>query len=140
MCICVSEYMLEPVSTLTQYVTLCLYRAELSIFEEHVNIHCIYSYLITHDASVYFDIQNDRCTPLHLACTQGATEVVKLMLSSVDRVEDIINLTDGACQTPLHRWALEVQDQLVLIISYQQTKHAYLPKFNYCVTFTNYIY
>lgn len=49
-------------------------------------------------------VQNDRSTPLHLACTQGATEVVKLMLSSVDKVEDIINLTDGASQTPLHRW------------------------------------
>uniref|UniRef100_A0A7N9APD6 Transient receptor potential cation channel, subfamily A, member 1b n=1 Tax=Mastacembelus armatus TaxID=205130 RepID=A0A7N9APD6_9TELE len=49
--------------------------------------------------------QNDRSTPLHLACTQGATEVVKLMLSSFDQVEDIINLTDGAHQTPLHRWA-----------------------------------
>ncbi|XP_041817411.1 transient receptor potential cation channel subfamily A member 1b [Chelmon rostratus] len=47
--------------------------------------------------------QNDRSTPLHLACTQGATEVVKLMLSSFHQVEDIINLTDGANQTPLHR-------------------------------------
>ncbi|KAJ0059586.1 hypothetical protein NL108_001965 [Boleophthalmus pectinirostris] len=47
--------------------------------------------------------QHDRSTPLHLACTQGAIEVVKLMLSSVDQVADIINLTDGACQTPLHR-------------------------------------
>ncbi|XP_073344802.1 transient receptor potential cation channel subfamily A member 1-like [Pagrus major] len=47
--------------------------------------------------------QNDKSTPLHLACTQGATEVVKLMLSSFDQVEDIINLTDGANQTPLHR-------------------------------------
>ncbi|XP_059183151.1 transient receptor potential cation channel subfamily A member 1b [Centropristis striata] len=47
--------------------------------------------------------QNDRSTPLHLACTQGAIEVVKLMLSSFHQVEDIINLTDGACQTPLHR-------------------------------------
>ncbi|KAM7390546.1 hypothetical protein PAMA_008623 [Pampus argenteus] len=47
--------------------------------------------------------QNDRSTPLHLACTQGATEVVKLMLSSYENPEDIINLTDGACQTPLHR-------------------------------------
>uniref|UniRef100_A0AAV2L982 Uncharacterized protein n=1 Tax=Knipowitschia caucasica TaxID=637954 RepID=A0AAV2L982_KNICA len=47
--------------------------------------------------------QNDRSTPLHLACTQGALEVVKIMLSSVDQVADIINLTDGASQTPLHR-------------------------------------
>ncbi|XP_068613571.1 transient receptor potential cation channel subfamily A member 1-like [Brachionichthys hirsutus] len=47
--------------------------------------------------------QNDKSTPLHLACTQGNTEVVKLMLSSFDQVEDIINLPDGANQTPLHR-------------------------------------
>lgn len=26
------------------------------------------------------------------------------MLNTVDQVEDFINLTDGACQTPLHRW------------------------------------
>lgn len=47
--------------------------------------------------------QNDKSTPLHLACTQGALEVVKMMLCSFDHVEDIINVTDGACQTPLHR-------------------------------------
>ncbi|KAK9527797.1 hypothetical protein VZT92_014329 [Zoarces viviparus] len=47
--------------------------------------------------------QNDRSTPLHLACTQGATDVVKLMLCSFNQVEDVINLTDGAGQTPLHR-------------------------------------
>lgn len=58
-----------------------------------------------------FAVQNDRSTPLHLACTQGATEVVKLMLSSIDQVEDIINLTDGACQTPLHRWASPISPQ-----------------------------
>uniref|UniRef100_A0A8C6WUI5 Transient receptor potential cation channel, subfamily A, member 1b n=1 Tax=Neogobius melanostomus TaxID=47308 RepID=A0A8C6WUI5_9GOBI len=33
----------------------------------------------------------------------GAFDVVKLMLSSFDQMEDIINLTDGANQTPLHR-------------------------------------
>ncbi|XP_071780098.2 transient receptor potential cation channel subfamily A member 1b isoform X1 [Centroberyx gerrardi] len=47
--------------------------------------------------------QVDRSTALHFACTQGASEAVKLMLSSYGQVEDIINLTDGACQTPLHR-------------------------------------
>ncbi|XP_053715593.1 transient receptor potential cation channel subfamily A member 1b [Synchiropus splendidus] len=47
--------------------------------------------------------QSDKSTPLHLACTQGATDVVKLMLSTFDHVEDIINLNDGAHQTPLHR-------------------------------------
>ncbi|KAF7655906.1 hypothetical protein LDENG_00048650, partial [Lucifuga dentata] len=44
-----------------------------------------------------------RSTALHFACTQGATEAVKLMLSSYGRLEEIINLTDSACQTPLHR-------------------------------------
>uniref|UniRef100_A0A3B3TF35 Transient receptor potential cation channel subfamily A member 1 n=1 Tax=Paramormyrops kingsleyae TaxID=1676925 RepID=A0A3B3TF35_9TELE len=48
--------------------------------------------------------QSDKSTALHLACTQGALEVVKLMLSAYDRVEDIINITDGALHTPLHRW------------------------------------
>ncbi|KAM3592863.1 uncharacterized protein V6R79_000664 [Siganus canaliculatus] len=61
--------------------------------------------------------QNDKSTPLHLACTQGAIEVVKLMLSSFDQVEDIINLTDGAYQTPLHRATIfdhtELADYLI---------------------------
>uniref|UniRef100_A0A6Q2Z121 Ion transport domain-containing protein n=1 Tax=Esox lucius TaxID=8010 RepID=A0A6Q2Z121_ESOLU len=47
--------------------------------------------------------QVDRSTALHFACTQGATEAVKLMLSTYSRVDSIINLPDGACQTPLHR-------------------------------------
>ncbi|XP_077410170.1 transient receptor potential cation channel subfamily A member 1b isoform X2 [Vanacampus margaritifer] len=47
--------------------------------------------------------QHDKSTPLHLACIQGAIEVVKMMLCSHGRVEDIINLKDGACQTPLHK-------------------------------------
>lgn len=75
------------------------------MFAELVNIHYIDSEFISHNETVFVAAQNDRSTPLHLACTQGATEVVKLMLSSFDQVEDIINLTDGACQTPLHRWA-----------------------------------
>lgn len=57
---------------------------------------------------MFVAVQNDKSTPLHLACTQGALEVVKLMLSSFDQVEDIINLTDGACQTPLHRLAYPI--------------------------------
>uniref|UniRef100_A0A673YES6 Transient receptor potential cation channel, subfamily A, member 1b n=1 Tax=Salmo trutta TaxID=8032 RepID=A0A673YES6_SALTR len=47
--------------------------------------------------------QMDRSTALHFACSQGATEAVKLMLSSYSRVDSIINLPDGAYQTPLHR-------------------------------------
>uniref|UniRef100_A0AAZ3SSG8 Transient receptor potential cation channel, subfamily A, member 1b n=1 Tax=Oncorhynchus tshawytscha TaxID=74940 RepID=A0AAZ3SSG8_ONCTS len=47
--------------------------------------------------------QVDRSTALHFACSQGATEAVKVMLSSYSRVDSIINLPDGACQTPLHR-------------------------------------
>uniref|UniRef100_A0A673XV73 Transient receptor potential cation channel, subfamily A, member 1a n=1 Tax=Salmo trutta TaxID=8032 RepID=A0A673XV73_SALTR len=47
--------------------------------------------------------QCDKSTALHFACTQGATEAVKLMLSAHDSVCDVINLTDGACQTPLHK-------------------------------------
>ncbi|KAJ8401456.1 hypothetical protein AAFF_G00383750 [Aldrovandia affinis] len=48
-------------------------------------------------------LECDKSTPLHYACTQGAIEAVKLMLSTYSRVENIINITDGALQTPLHR-------------------------------------
>lgn len=48
-------------------------------------------------------LQCDKSTALHFACTQGALDAIKIMLSSYNRVEDIINLRDGANQTPLHR-------------------------------------
>ncbi|KAL2085161.1 hypothetical protein ACEWY4_018481 [Coilia grayii] len=47
--------------------------------------------------------QADRSTALHLACTQGAIEAVKLMLCANLHGDDIINMRDGANQTPLHR-------------------------------------
>ncbi|TRY99671.1 hypothetical protein DNTS_027992 [Danionella cerebrum] len=47
--------------------------------------------------------QCDRSTALHFACSQGATEVVKVMLSAYHKVSDLINITDGANQTPLHK-------------------------------------
>uniref|UniRef100_A0A674AIZ6 Transient receptor potential cation channel, subfamily A, member 1b n=1 Tax=Salmo trutta TaxID=8032 RepID=A0A674AIZ6_SALTR len=49
------------------------------------------------------DQQQTGSCALHLACSQGATEAVKLILSSYIRLDSIINLPDGACQTPLHR-------------------------------------
>ncbi|KAG1953889.1 transient receptor potential cation channel subfamily A [Pimephales promelas] len=50
--------------------------------------------------------QCDKSTALHFACTQGALDAIKIMISSYNRVEDIINLRDGANQTPLHRATL----------------------------------
>ncbi|KAG9347940.1 hypothetical protein JZ751_003957, partial [Albula glossodonta] len=47
--------------------------------------------------------QVDKSTALHFACTQGAIEAVKLMISAYSTVEDIINIPDGANQTPLHK-------------------------------------
>ncbi|KAJ8413411.1 hypothetical protein AAFF_G00094070 [Aldrovandia affinis] len=47
--------------------------------------------------------QCDKSTALHFACTQGATEAVRQMISAYDRAEDIIDITDGANQTPLHK-------------------------------------
>ncbi|KAA0719270.1 Transient receptor potential cation channel subfamily A member 1 [Triplophysa tibetana] len=50
--------------------------------------------------------QCDRSTALHFACSQGAIEAVKVMLSAFHKVCDLINITDGANQTPLHKAAL----------------------------------
>ncbi|XP_042570143.1 transient receptor potential cation channel subfamily A member 1-like [Cyprinus carpio] len=57
--------------------------------------------------------QCDKSTALHFACTQGALEAVKIMLSSYNKVEDIINIRDGANQTPLHRATLFDHVELV---------------------------
>ncbi|KAI2667619.1 Transient receptor potential cation channel subfamily A member 1 [Labeo rohita] len=50
--------------------------------------------------------QCDKSTALHFACSQGAIEVVKVMLSTYHKVCDLINITDGANQTPLHKAAI----------------------------------
>ncbi|XP_016309980.1 transient receptor potential cation channel subfamily A member 1a [Sinocyclocheilus anshuiensis] len=50
--------------------------------------------------------QCDKSTALHFACSQGAIEVVKVMLSAYHKVCDLINITDGANQTPLHKAAI----------------------------------
>ncbi|MCJ8744730.1 hypothetical protein PDJAM_G00122030 [Pangasius djambal] len=57
--------------------------------------------------------QCDKSTALHFACTQGATEAVKVMLQAYERVCDIINITDGAFQTPLHKAAIFDHYELV---------------------------
>ncbi|MBN3295215.1 TRPA1 protein, partial [Amia calva] len=60
----------------------------------------------------------DKSTALHFACTQGATEAVKLMLSSHHHVEDVVNIIDGARQTPLHKATIfdhvELAEYLIL--------------------------
>ncbi|XP_066577107.1 transient receptor potential cation channel subfamily A member 1b [Amia ocellicauda] len=62
--------------------------------------------------------QCDKSTALHFACTQGATEAVKLMLSSHHHVEDVVNIIDGARQTPLHKATIfdhvELAEYLIL--------------------------
>ncbi|KAL7835585.1 hypothetical protein SRHO_G00279320 [Serrasalmus rhombeus] len=50
--------------------------------------------------------QCDKSTALHFACTQGAIEAVKFMLLPYKQMEEIINIRDGANQTPLHRATL----------------------------------
>lgn len=40
---------------------------------------------------------------LHFAATQGATDIVKLMISSYTGSRDIVNAVDGNQETLLHR-------------------------------------
>lgn len=75
--------------------------------EELEDLQYVVPELVTRNLSACVALQNDKSTPLHLACTQGAFEVVKMMLS-YSLVEDVINLTDGAHQTPLHRSAYQL--------------------------------
>uniref|UniRef100_A0A8C1IMK1 Ion transport domain-containing protein n=1 Tax=Cyprinus carpio TaxID=7962 RepID=A0A8C1IMK1_CYPCA len=74
--------------------------------------------------------QCDKSTALHFACTQGALEAVKIMLSSYNKVEDIINIRDGANQTPLHRATLfdhvELAEYLISKVNIKSLIHCYL--------------
>ncbi|XP_060762606.1 transient receptor potential cation channel subfamily A member 1a [Neoarius graeffei] len=67
---------------------------------------------ITHGAKIDQQ-QCDKSTALHFACAQGATAAVKVMLQAYKRVCDIINITDGALQTPLHKAAIFDHYELV---------------------------
>ncbi|XP_063307399.1 transient receptor potential cation channel subfamily A member 1 isoform X1 [Pelobates fuscus] len=49
---------------------------------------------------------NDNATALHFASTQGATEIVKFMISSYKGDKNVIDLPDGNNETPLHKSAL----------------------------------
>uniref|UniRef100_A0AAZ3R1M0 Transient receptor potential cation channel, subfamily A, member 1b n=1 Tax=Oncorhynchus tshawytscha TaxID=74940 RepID=A0AAZ3R1M0_ONCTS len=78
--------------------------------------------------------QVDRSTALHFACSQGATEAVKVMLSSYSRVDSIINLPDGACQTPLHRSTIFDHTELAeYLISKVHTVHTHMHKPTVCL-------
>lgn len=50
-----------------------------------------------------FYSQNDKCTALHFAATQGATDILKLMMTSYKGDEPIIDALDGNKETLLHR-------------------------------------
>lgn len=52
---------------------------------------------------LFYHLQNEKCTALHFAATQGATEIVKLMMSSYAGEESIIDAVDGNKETLLHR-------------------------------------
>lgn len=52
---------------------------------------------------LFSHLQNEKCTALHFAATQGATEIVKLMMSSYAGDESIIDAVDGNKETLLHR-------------------------------------
>lgn len=58
---------------------------------------------------------------LHFAATQGATEIVKLMISSYSGSTDIVNAVDGNQETLLHRASLfdhhELADYLISAVT-----------------------
>ncbi|XP_033616459.1 transient receptor potential cation channel subfamily A member 1 isoform X3 [Fukomys damarensis] len=64
-------------------------------------------------------IENGKCMALHFAATQGATEIVKLMISSYSGSSDIVNAVDGNHETLLHRASLfdhhELADYLISV-------------------------
>ncbi|XP_067888757.1 transient receptor potential cation channel subfamily A member 1b [Heterodontus francisci] len=57
--------------------------------------------------------EKNKSTALHFACTQGAVEAVKLMLSKYKGENDILHLQDDIEQTPLHKAATYDCSELV---------------------------
>lgn len=62
----------------------------------------------------------DRSTALHSACTQGATEAVKIMLSACQSIANVINILDGSSQTPLHKYTVFLLATDTLHVSWKQ--------------------
>lgn len=46
--------------------------------------------------------QDNKCTPLHLACGQGALRIVEIMLSNY-KTENTLEMQDIEMMTPLHK-------------------------------------
>ncbi|XP_040210340.1 transient receptor potential cation channel subfamily A member 1 isoform X1 [Rana temporaria] len=61
---------------------------------------------IEYGAKIDLKQVNDNATALHFASTQGATEIVKFMLSSYTGDNNIVDLPDGNNETPLHKSCL----------------------------------
>ncbi|XP_061425467.1 LOW QUALITY PROTEIN: transient receptor potential cation channel subfamily A member 1 [Lethenteron reissneri] len=57
--------------------------------------------------------QNDESTPVHLACAQGAMDMVQLMFSMQDPQRESLKLRDAEEQTPLHKAAMFDHYELV---------------------------
>ncbi|CAH1255376.1 TRPA1 [Branchiostoma lanceolatum] len=50
--------------------------------------------------------QDDESTPMHLASSQGALDIIKLMMESADKNRQTIHLRDVQQMTPLHKAAM----------------------------------
>ncbi|XP_022093376.1 transient receptor potential cation channel subfamily A member 1-like [Acanthaster planci] len=75
------------------------------------------------DVQQVIKCKGERATPLHLACTQGSLDIVKLMLSTGQTDKDTaLNVPDCQLQLPLHRAAMfdhaEIVDYLLQEGSY----------------------
>lgn len=62
----------------------------------------------------------DRSTALHSACTQGAAEAVKVMLSACQNIPKVINIIDGSGQTPLHKYTLS--SHCILVYTFHEKR------------------
>nr|WDP79886.1 transient receptor potential cation channel subfamily A member 1-10 [Apostichopus japonicus] len=67
------------------------------------------------DNGSQIDVQQcDMLTPLHLACSQGALEMVRAMLSKADDPFTVLGLRDVQKQTPLHKRKIFIRTQSAL--------------------------
>lgn len=107
---------LTPISFLTRLIVAMLCSNPPPVFK--MFFLQLYKYLLKRDLSrknkmfclrtiILCCTQDDESTPVHLACTQGSLDIIKMMFDQQpEKAKRVIHLCDIQGMLPLHRAAL----------------------------------